>query len=537
MVRFKQRELASWTAQGLALWIALAGCGAISSAHAAEFTEVLDAADDFDDRDDTTWDPFDFNLEARFGFDYATAKIAREAPCVPSEADRPSSGSNPRLEVDAARCSEPTTIYNKEMDFTGTRAVLDLTARFGIYKDLELRINAPYVFAQTRQLGFDNTSSDAGQNVSGANSSVDPTEDRIEQDANDVFEPGQSEGEQLDQFDVFNTYRYFDLANANTYTRQGFSEPSVGLHWAMFNDERDPTKAAMLLGIDYTMPIVPIAQRGNDAVGRGLHQLDFSLSSSKQFNWIEPYMGLLYSLPIASQRSPIKEIDTSNRGQVFSDPPMSGEFSVGTEFIPYEDKDKGQRYGIDLRFTFGYVSEGRDYTPMFDHFVNSECNGKTAGEVLPKFDGEELTNASDVGCGWVVRQPSNAEGRPVYDLGQALNDGNDDTFSTDGIMTVEGYATFRGDLAFYLQPTRYFQLKGQVGLMHRQEHFITNARTGRDAANNIEESPDLTVDLEGPDAAIERNPVYNPSYDSSGERFRVQAFNTWQFLLTAALQF
>jgi hypothetical protein len=45
------------------------------------------------------------------------------------------------------------------------------------------------------------------------------------------------------------------------------------------------------------------------------------------------------------------------------------------------------------------------------------------------------------------------------------------------------------------------------------------------------------VDLEGPDAAIERNPVYNPSYDSSGERFRVQEYNTWQFMLTAALQF
>ncbi len=527
------------------------------TAHAAEFTDLLDAADDFDDLDEATWDPFDFNLEPTFTYQRSTASISREAPCTPGDpfGNRPDSEltetelrirNNPRLETDDTRCSEPSTIYNKEMLFTGTRSQLDLKARAGLYKDLELHINVPYVFAQTRQLGYDNASPNAEQNVSGANSSVDPNLTCadgqggrcVEREAGEVFSPGQTTAQQVDQLDLFNAYRYFDLANEQTYTRSGFAEPTIGLHWAMFNDQRDDTKATMLIGVDYTMPIVDIAQRGNTAVGRGLHQLDFSIASSKQFNWIEPYFGLEYSLPIASNRSPINQLDDNNRGQVFTNPPMSGEFSVGTEFIPYENVEKGQRYGIDLRFTFGYVSEGRDYTPLFDHFTNSDCNGKTIGDVLPQFDDAgNLTNVNDVACSWIVRQPSNSEGRPVYDLGQAASSGNSDRFFNDGIMTVEGYGTFRGDFGLYLQPSRYFQLRGQIALEHRQEHFITNARTGRDAANESEASPDMTVDLEGPDAAIERNPVYNPSYDSSGERFRVQEFNTWQFMLGMALQF
>lgn len=535
---------------GLALVTSMAtGIGStqfVGEAHAAEFTDLLDAADDFDDLDEATWDPFDFNLEPTFRYEFSNAKISREAPCIPSDMDR-SPVSSPRLEVDEARCSEPKTIYNKEMLFEGSRAQLDLKARFGIYKDLELHVNVPYVFSQTRKLTYDNTSPNASENVSGSNSSVDPNltcangqNGRcVQREADQVFNNGDSNRQHIERLDVFDSYRFFDLANEQTYTRSGFAEPTVGLHWAMFNDQRDPTKATMLLGVDYTMPIVPIAQRENNAVGRGLHQLDFSLASSKQFNWIEPYFGIKYSLPIASPNSPIREVDTQNQGQVFTNPPMSGEFAVGTEFIPYENLEKGQRYGIDLRFTFGYVSEGRDYTPMFDHFANSDCNGKTINEVLPQFDANgNITNVGDVACSWIIRQPSNSDGpRPVYDLGQAVNDGNNDQFYSDGIMTVEGYGTFRGDFGVYLQPSPYFQLKGMVALEHRQEHFVTNARTGKDIANASEDSPDDTVDLEGPDAAIERNPIYNPSYDSSGERFRIQAYNTWQFMLTAALQF
>jgi hypothetical protein len=522
---------------GLIMW------SAPQHAHAAEFTDLLDAADDFDDFDEDTWDPFDFNLEPTFIFQRTQGQVTREAPCVPEFAGNESDAirNNPRLVVDRGRCNQARMVNNRELLFERNRAQLDLDLRAGIYKDLELRFKVPYVFSDTRRLTYDQ--SDPLRRVDGTNSSVAPRRTCpdgspgrcIEAEANSVFSPSDTPEQQLQKLDRFNGYHFFETDT--TYTRSGWAEPTLGLAWSIFNDERDDTKANLLLSFDYTMPIVQIAQRGNSAVGRGMHELKFAVATSKKFDWIEPYMGLNYTYAAAASDSPIREVDKQNIGQVFINPPMRGEFTVGTEFIPYEDAATGARYGIDLRFTFGYTSEGRDYTPMFDHFVNSGCNGKTLSDVLPQYDGNRLTNADDVACAWIVRESGNARPVPVYDLNEAIARGDNSQFFTDGIMTVESYATFTGSLGLYLQPTKYFQFKLFGQLSHDQEHFITNGRTGRDMDDSLETTPDNTVDLEGPDARFERNPTYNPTFDRVGERFRVQAFNTWMVAITAALQF
>ncbi len=534
----------------------LAAWGTPGVSYAAEYTDLVDAADDFDDLDEDTFDPFDFHLEPTFTFKYGTAQITREAPCVGSVEDGESAlvRNNPRLEVDPGRCSEPTTIYNKEMEYVGTRSQIDLKLRAGLFKDLELHFNVPYVFVNSRRLSYDDSSSDPTQNVSDLNSSVDPrvtcnpadSGRCVKREAEQVFSPTDTRQQQIDKLDRFSAYRLFDLDSANEkeYLRSGFAEPSVGLHWSVFNDQRDPTKANLLLGFDYVMPIVPIADQGNSAVGRGMHEFQFKIASSKKFGWIEPYFGLEYFLPVARDDSPLRaNLDPNNDGQVFTNPPMRGEVTFGTEFIPYENAELGQRYGIDMRFTFGYVSEGRDYSPVYDHFAGSRCNDKTMSDVLPKFGTNgELSNPDDVACAWILREPANTqgEGRNFYDLGAVVDDDdifNNTEFSKNGIMTVESYGTFRGMLAFYLQPAKNFQLKAVGQLEHQQEHFLTNARTGRDADDANEETNDITVDLEGADSEIERNPVYNPTVDSSGERLRVQNFNTWIVMVTAALQF
>ncbi len=507
-------------------------------ARAAEYTDLLDAADDFDDFKESTYDPFDFNIEPSFRFDIATAQIAREAPCVPNESDNVAN--NPRVVVDPGRCSDPSIVYNREMAYKYTQSRINLTLRAGLYKDLELRIKVPYVISSSSGLKYDNESSIADQQVNADNSSVDPSNARVQQRAQDVFSPQDSYQQTVQKFDEFNMYRFFDLSKDYRYIeRSGFADPSVGLFWAPFNDERDDTKATLLVGMEYTMPIAPIKEANDTDVGLGEHILHWKLASSKQFDWVNPYFGLEYFLPIAASDSPIRQADPQNQGQVFVNPPMRGEVTIGSEFIPYQNDKTGERYAIDLRFTMGYVSEGRDYTPLYDHMVNSQCNNKTVSQVLPKFDTQgQLTNPNDVACAWIVQQPSNADPKPVYDL-TTLNDQQQKTipFSTNGIMTVEDYGTFAGQLGFYLQPSKYFQLNAKVKLKHRQEHFLTNARTGRDIANSQEATADNTVDLTGPDAQYERNPVYNPTYDSSGNRFRIQKDNQWSFIINAALQF
>jgi hypothetical protein len=454
---------------------------------------------------------------------------------------------NPRLVVDEGRCSEPRFVYNKEMLFEGTRSQLDLDVRLGIFKDLELRINVPYVFVNSRKLSYDNTNSDVTRRVDGRNSSVDPREDCpdgdagrcITREANNVFDPSDTNAVKVNKLDQFNAYRFFELGQAREFTRSGFAEPTVGLHWGVFNDSRDDTKATLNLGLDYTMPIVPIAQAGNEAIGQGMHELQFQIASSKKFSWVEPYFSMEYMLPIAASDSPIRKVDPNNDGQVFTRPPMRGEITVGSEFIPYENKATGARYGIDFRFAFGYVSEGRDYHPMYDHLANSSCNNKTLRDVLPNYSNGVLTNPEDVACAWITRQPSNADPTLIYDLDEIVADDRIDstTFSTDGIMTVEAHAVFTGLIGVYIQPVETFQIKAQVSLEHNQEHFLTNARTGRDLEDDQEVTKDQTVDLQGEDAKRERNPVYNPTLDSAGERFRIKEFNTWHFNISAALQF
>lgn len=521
----------------LPIWTATASLMLLSApAFSAEFTDLADAADDKDDLIDETYDGFDFHIEPRFRMDFGSAIITREAACVASEnqlvgqASRDFADSNPRLEVNPQRCGEPSVVNNNEAEYRNQRMTLDVALEVGLYKDLQLSLTVPYVISDVHRMRY-------AANVNADNSSIDPSDSRIERDAERAFDGG----DPIDDLNFFSTYRFFDLSDEySDVERSGFADPTLGLHWAPFNDYRDPTKATLVVGMDYVMPISPVRLVDNDGVGGGVHELSWTIASSKKFDFIEPYFGLQYFLPIPAPRSPIRRVDVNNNGQIFTAPPQRGEITIGTEFIPYENAEEGQRYSFDLGFTFGYTSEGRDYTPLFEHMANSECLGKRLDEVLPQYDGNGNLQLNDVQCAWIARQPSNAERfggepNPIYDLHAA--DGNPTFNEFNGIMTVESYASFTGKAGINLQPSEYFQLRAHAQLTHHQEHFLTNARTGRDVGDDLEETPDNTVDLEGPDARLEKNPVFNSTYDGNGERFRVQEFNVWSVFVTAALKF
>lgn len=495
---------------------------------AADFTDLADAADDKDDLIDETYDGFDFNIEPQFIMDFGSATITREAACVPSESDlvgdasRNFEDSNPRLEVNPERCGEPTIVDNNEAEYRRNTMTLNLALKAGLYKDLELHLNIPYVLSDVHGLKY-------ADGVDGGNSSIDPSDSRIERDREAAYGDDPAP---VGDLEFFSTYRYFDLdSEFIDYERGGFGDPSIGIWWAPFNDYRDDTKATLAVGMDWVVPMAPIRKRDNENVGGGVHELKWTIASSKRFDFIEPYFGLQYVLALAAPNSPIQQIDDGNDGQVFIAPPQRGEITIGTEFIPYENEAEGQRYGIDLQFRFGYTSEGRDYTPLFDHMSRSDCHGKTLDDVL----------GDDIECAWVAQQPSNApffggDPDPIYDLTR-VTDGDTAFNNYDGIATVESYGSYAGRIGFLLQPSEYFQLKAHVQLKHQQEHSITNARTGRDVSDDLEDDNDDTVDLQGPDADLEKNPVFNPTYDGTGRRFRIQEYNTWSIFITAALQF
>ena len=493
-----------------------------SSSTAAEFTDLLDAADP---QTDTTWD---FHIEPSFRFDISSGDIAREAVCIadhhPQFTDNPLAERRPERRLNRS-CpgpdDGPTIVHDEQMNFRQTRSTMDMTLRGGLYRDLELRLNFPYVVQSSRSLRYH--SAGGGANTS----SVDPTDDDIAAHAAEVFQSGSFQS----NVDEFEMYRFFELGNDyGGFDRSGFADPSVGIHWAPWNDYRDDTKSTMVLGVDYTMPLATPQQAGNSSVGRGVHEFAFKFASSRRFDWIEPYFGAQYFLPVAATESLYGQRYPDSEGQVLTLPPHRGLFTIGTEFIPFEDPTQDVRYAIDLRFQFGYTSEGRDYTPLFDHMTHpsNECNGVTIDELQPEFDSNgELVDARKVHCAWVAQQPTNFDdGNRVrhYDL---ENDDGSNPYQFTDLMSVDSYGTFSGQIGFYLQPHELFQFRTALGLTRHQSHLLTNARTGRA--------------IEGDEVDIrdyrERNPVYNPAYDNSGDRFRIQSYNTFHFIVTTALQF
>jgi hypothetical protein len=508
-------------ARGWRVALVLALMGAAAPALAADPTDVVDAADDDD--------PFDLHIEPRFTQTLKRAVIRREYPCNPN-ASAEDIQAFPRLDT---RCAEPSVVYRKEMEFAQDTNQLDVDVQIGLYKDVELHLTLPYVFSDQRTLTYAPGDRDI-EAVSASNSSVDPSDDRIVADiANNVRST--NEANDLTR-QYFSTYRLFSLAGEGNVgpARSGFGDMTLGLAWNPFNDQRDDTKATLKLQFDYLIPTGEVAEGGNEGVGRGVHELQWTVASSKRFKYLEPYFSVKYVLPIASDGSLFQKVGP---GQTLIEPGQRAEVTFGSEFIPFEDPVQGRKFTIDIGLHWGFTAEGRDYSPLFDALASSQCNGLTPDQIKDAIDAvrdparpaprETINRAA---CRWVIDQPGNADGSPIYSLNQeALGSVGDLAFSHDGITDYESYATFGANFGMSFQPSPYFVLRAKLNLRHEQEHFLTAARTGKDSADAND-----TVKFDEPN---ERNPYYNPTLDSVGNRFRVEETLIFSWQVGAALQF
>src|SRR5690606_15496609 len=59
-------------------------------------------------------------------------------------------------------------------------------------------------------------------------------------------------------------------------------------------------------------------------------------------------------------------------GIINDQPPIFGELTGGLAIIPWENRADGQRLTVDLRFHGHYISEGHEYTPLFDALGTSQ---------------------------------------------------------------------------------------------------------------------------------------------------------------------
>ncbi len=487
-----------------------------SAAHAADVTDVLDAADGED--------PFDLTLSPRFRQRREAAIIRREYPCDPN-ASAEAQARFPRLDN---RCAEPSVVFRKEMEYERQINTLDIDLRIGVFKDVELHATFPIVFSDQRILRYADADAGLGADpVSPENSSVDPSDDRI---VRDITDNGATDLNRQS----FTTFRYFSLAGEGNLgvQRKGFGDMTLGFAWAPFNHARDETKATLKLGFDYLLPTGEIAQAGNEGVGRGVHELKWTVAASKRFKYLEPYFSVNASVPFVASESLFEDVSV---GQTLVEPGQRAEISFGSEFILHEKAEVGQRFVLDLGVTYGYTAEGRDYNPLSDALNSSECNGLTPDQIREAIEvvrdpnqNADRTTINRAACRWILDQPANSEGGPVFDPNVA--EVGQIPFSHDGILDYEAYATFGAHLGLSFQPTPYVLFGARLGVEHIQEHFITTARTGVDS----ELDEDITVKFDDPN---ERNPQHNPNVDAVGNRFRIEESINFNWSINLALQF
>ncbi len=272
--------------------VMLGGWFFCQSASAAEITDIADAFDGDD--------PFDINIDVGFHSTLNRAKVTHEWKDQWVGDYRPD--------------------YN-ELRYQRKTYAMDYMVEIGLFHDLELYLNLPWVISDQQSIAYV-----AG--VSGANSTL-----------------FSSPGEGTNSLAV-------DPADHPSTKRAGIGDMQLGLNWAIFNDERDDTKSVWILGLDLMIPTgsindpAKVVDGKTGGVGMGHYVLTPSLLFSHRLKTIDPYFGLHGSIPLqgGSARS---------AGLVM---PFEGGFLAGMELVAWENSTKGQKFAIDLRLSLDYVA-------------------------------------------------------------------------------------------------------------------------------------------------------------------------------------
>ena len=312
----------------------------------------------------------------------------------------------------------------------------------------------------------------------------------------------------------------FDLPSTGfrSPTRSGVDWLGVGLAWSILNQARDPNVPTWLLMVEGRFNIgepmracqnaamltcrANIDGMGNPLSGtygpgasRGVNALRIETRSSFRTGIVEPYAGLMAQIewPGSASSSFLPAGDL--RGYINRLPPIQGRFTAGVAVIPWEDRQHFQRFTFDLRFQADYVSEGRDYSPLFDALGSSS--------------NPHLTTASYEG----VPVASN----PTTD-GLALVQFN-------GMTDTQSHARIGGQVVIEMQAAQYVRFQLGSVVMYSTPYNLTQS----DACNpNVAASSISDPRLQGDCRASSRagnttvlNPAHRPVIDTPGTRFRM----------------
>lgn len=475
--------------------------------------DLLEVPDAFD-----TKDYFDIDLRLGFEHQSRSAPIRRETTISQTGL---TTGGYMSDGMDVATYKESTQRLLPEI-------------RVGIFRDLALSVTLPIILSDTRRLDERNGSAQNPLATAGL------------------------EGEQLFS------------PNFEAPTRSGIQYLGVGLDWAVMNQFRTPSRPNWTVGIvgqfSVTEPMhacnknpaegqvscaydADINRNGeNDSLGadfgplegesegnfkgerspgvsRGTIGIEAHGYVSKRLRYIEPYTGVEALFEFQKKNTAYGPFDLE--GSLVNHPPLRGSIVAGVAIIPWEEPENFRRISIDIRVRGTYVSEGRDYSELFDALGSS--------------DASSLRNPNFTSYTANLDPLTRAQAPSVIDPTSTR-------INFTGLTDVQQHGDYELKAQFTWQASKY--VKFDLGAAWRviQEHIITfDQACNPDVTQQVARSGPCKIDdttseeAANGEVAWESGGLPNPNHrkviNNPGQRYRVEASNGLRTWLRASVLF
>ena len=470
----------------------------------AQYTEVVDAFD--------VGDPYDVSVSVQYQYTRSKSEVSREClgtDCVESRIN-------------------DFIYYEKALEALDLWHILDITGFFGIFHDLQLKVELPIILQHT--------------------TSIKKHGDIDQANLNRIME------------DPVTGMPLFTVP-FNSTGRSGIDYFATGLEWGILNQARNESWPDWNIWLDGVWGVGKImkpsghsgddefgaeATGGNAGVSRGNLGIRGGSKLGKRFKYINPYFGFEFLVEFPKREAPYPFGNAVvYDGQVNLKPPMRGMMHFGLEIIPYEVPAKQQKFFIDLRFIGGYVSEGRDYSVLFDALGSSNDPSLNYFKGSPDFWDDEV-GASDFASQWNTNygdeeelQWNNATQSYDYrDSGRAYSPTKQETWT--GLTDIENYGTFGGRFTFGFITGKWFKIMAGLGIAYQQPHFITfadqcNSGTFESNEDGTRSNCTMFSNTEWGESSF--NPDYRAVVDEPGNRFKLSSTLVFDVFVNAVAMF
>jgi hypothetical protein len=207
----------------------------------------------------------------------------------------------------------------RELEFTQFRHVLTPRVEVGLVTDTWLSAALPITINQARELTLaDGITRDRLTTL---------RDGLLPMDGFDASDPGTPPGGDM----LF-----------KGVSRSGLDQLHLGASVAPMNQRRDDTKPTWKMGVELRLSVGGIMAfsannpKGNNAVGRGVHELRLWTTVDRQFSWVEGWFGLYYQVPLTTRKGSLFTEDLGF-GIQNARPPQEGGVHFGLETFLMDD--------------------------------------------------------------------------------------------------------------------------------------------------------------------------------------------------------